>query len=608
MKRNKLFALSTLLACTLLASCEENTEVQNGNNPIGNVSASDQALDTNLTLQKFYNDLKESSGGSKAIEKLIDKIAGIEYSDENLARDLTAASSDGFDVRYYHTTASLQKDIAEVFEDAVDGTSYLDDNGKFDPEEFKEYVEETLDYEVKDGLTSDKYLTDSDLRSLLKYNYDEYIEKSVKPDILENYIYMDYITSSSKYKGQFSNQYAVKLEVLKIQHDTTKINNAWNESLIKDIKTITGAKTDAEFNTDYSFVTFDSDNNLIVFNSAKDALSYDVYSLSEENVNAYVPSYVVVNGKTPIRQLDLNKADDKAKVVSLIADETTTKVEDKCWTITLDAKANQEYYEHIEDLLIARKLWQIDYEVILAKNYDNKTSYYDAMTETEKTEAQTFASTYSNSNSKPIKEVAKEKKISAQQETYYSEPDYYTKSTYTNVLPTALSSLRGTSAKDLISHLKQFGTEDNKFLLPANDALTDPVYLDTSSNYYYVCEVSEWYGYYETVDLLNSSKPSKQISNYQIEAYQSGVITPWKLNEDGTRYVENTAASIVYSQHPEGFDSVINLVQTSAKNILTDAMKKEAVVSLFEKYSLEINDQDIYDYIKSQYPDYFEKD
>ena len=608
MKKNKLLALSTLLACTLLAGCEENTKVQDGDKPIGGVTTGDQTLDTNLTLQKFYEDLKDSNGGSKAIEKLIDKIAGIEYSDENLAKDLTAASSDGFDVRYYHTTASLQKEIAEVFENVVDGTSYLDDNGDFDPEEFKEYVEETLDYDVKEGLTSDKYLTDSDLRNVLKYNYDEYIEKSVKPDILENYIYLDYITSSSKYKGQFSNQYAVKLEVLKIEHDTTKLNNAWNEALIKDVKAITSAKSNIEFGTTYSFVTFNSNNDLVVFNSTKDALSYDVYNLSEENVNTYVPSYVVVNGTNPIRQLDFNKSEDKAKVETLIADSTTKKVEEKSWVITPDTKPNQEYYEHIEDLLIARKLWQIDYEVILAKNYDNKTTYYDAMTETEKSEAQTFASTYSNSNTKPIKEVAKEKKISAQQEKYYSEPDYYTKNTYTNVLPSALSSLRGTSAKDLISHLTQFGDENDKFLLPTNDSLTDPVYLDTSSNNYYICEVSEWYGYYETVDILNSSKPSKQISNYQIEAYQTGVLTPWKLNDEGTRYVEDTAASIVYSQHPEGFESVINLVQISAENILTDAMKKEAIVSLFEKYSLEINDQDIYDYIKTQYPDYFEND
>lgn len=608
MKKNKLLALSALLACTLLAGCEENTKVQDGDKPIGGVTTGDQTLDTNLTLQKFYEDLKDSNGGSKAIEKLIDKIAGIEYSDENLARDLTAASSDGFDVRYYHTTASLQKEIAEVFENVVDGTSYLDDNGNFDPEEFKEYVEETLDYDVKDGLTSDKYLTDSDLRNVLKYNYDEYIEKSVKPDILENYIYLDYITSSSKYKGQFSNQYAVKLEVLKIEHDTTKLNNAWNEALIKDVKAITSAKSNIEFGTTYSFVTFNSNNDLVVFNSTKDALSYDVYNLSEENVNTYVPSYVVVNGTNPIRQLDFNKSEDKAKVDTLIADSTTKKVEEKSWVITPDTKPNQEYYEHIEDLLIARKLWQIDYEVILAKNYDNKTTYYDAMTETEKSEAQTFTSTYSNSNTKPIKEVAKEKKISAQQEKYYSEPDYYTKNTYTNVLPSALSSLRGTSAKDLISHLTQFGNENDKFLLPTNDSLTDPVYLDTSSNNYYICEVSEWYGYYETVDILNSSKPSKQISNYQIEAYQTGVLTPWKLNDEGTRYVEDTATSIVYSQHPEGFESVINLIQISAENILTDAMKKEAIVSLFEKYSLEINDQDIYDYIKTQYPDYFEND
>ena len=47
---------------------------------------------------------------------------------------------------------------------------------------------------------------------------------------------IDYITGISKYKGQFSNQYAVKLEVLKIEHDTTKLNGAWNESLVKDVK------------------------------------------------------------------------------------------------------------------------------------------------------------------------------------------------------------------------------------------------------------------------------------------------------------------------------------------------------------------------------------
>ena len=75
------------------------------------------------------------------------------------------------------------------------------------------------------------------------------------------------------------------------------------------------------------------------------------------------------------------------------------------------------------------------------------------MTEAEKNEAKGFADTYSSSNTKPFREVAKSNKITAQQATYYTEPEYYNKSTYTSVLPSGLSSLRGTSAKDIQSHL-----------------------------------------------------------------------------------------------------------------------------------------------------------
>ena len=35
-------------------------------------------------------------------------------------------------------------------------------------------------------------------------------------------------------------------------------------------------------------------------------------------------------------------------------------------------------------------------------------------------------------------------------------------------------------------------------------------------------------------------------------------------------------------------------------------MRKEAIVALFEKYGLEINEQIVHDYVKGQYPDYFE--
>ena len=609
MKKNRLLALS-LLACTLLAGCEEGTKVQNGDKPIGNVQVgSDVTLDTNLTLQNFYESLKESNGGAKAVEVLLDKLASAEYSDEVLAD-----TSREFSVKSYHTTSSLQDEISEKFEDFTENKTYFDDDGVFDAESFKEYVEETLDYEVKDGLTSDKYIPDEALRNLLKYNYDEYIEESVKPSILINYIYLDYVTSSSKYKGQFSNQYGVKLEVLKIAQDTTKLNGAWNESLVRDVRAVTGAYLTA-FSTDYSFVTFNSDNQLVVFKSEANQLSYSVYNLSDADVEKYVPSYQKANGSVAIEQLTLETTENGNNVVATLAKEAN-KVADKSWTIGLDAKANGEFYEKVEEILIARQLWKIDREVVLARNYDYKTPKYDAMTETEKNEAKAFASTYTSSNAKPLHEVAKANKITAQQAEYYSEPDYYTKSTYTNVLPSTLTSLRGTSAKNIISNLVRFGEgnskvesgQDNNFLLPVKDGLTDPVYLDVASSTYYICEVSEWYGKFYYESLLDTSKPTKSIPNYQIEAYQSGQIKPWKLNDAGTRYVEDTSAVVSYQSNASAFESVIELVQLSANNILTDAMKKEAIVALFERYSLEINDQDIYDYVSSQYPDFFEEE
>ena len=46
-----------------------------------------------------------------------------------------------------------------------------------------------------------------------------------------------------------------------------------------------------------------------------------------------------------------------------------------------------------------------------------------------------------------------------------------------------------------------------------------------------------------------------------------------------------------YAENPDKFNSIIELVQVAASNIITDAMKKEAIVALFEKYGLEINEQ-----------------
>ena len=605
MKRNKLLVLS-LLACTLLASCDDENLLINGSDPVGNVDAVNKdngsvQLDTTLNLQKLYDSLKEGEGGSKAVEVLLDKIAELEYVDTTKTDKVTLKTfaSDKFDVKSYHTQAAFTKEISEKFEDIVDGTSYLDDNGNFDPEEYKDYIEETFDYElVEASTTASKYL-DAALSAKLVYNYDEYIEEEIIPGLLQNYIYTDYVTASSKYKGQFSNQYAMRLEVLKVSRDTSKENGNWNTSLIRDLRAVTARSLKANaantitFSNDYDFVTFNSDNDMIVFDSEANKLTFNVYD-NTSDITALVNSMLKLqNGEQNINQVTVEEAKALVAAKSLVANT------EKSWTIDQNTFAGQTYYEHIEELLIARDLWKIDREVVLARNYDYKTPKYDAMTETEKNEAKAFASTYSSSNSKPLSEVAKEKKITAQQVSYYEEPEYYNKSTYTSVLPSALSSLRGTSAKDLRSNLI-----DDRFLYPKKTTVNDPVYLDTDSNNYYVVEVSQWYGLYLNTNLLDSTNSYKSVSNYHIEAYQSGEL---KVYGDSADYSKATE-TYKYAANPEKFEATIELVQVSASNILTDAMRKEAVVALLEKYGLEINEQIVHDYIKSQYPDYFDEE
>ena len=594
MKKNRLLALS-LLACTLLAGCDENTMVQNGSDYVGTVTVTDKdgnqiTLDTTtLTLQKFYEDLKTSSGGSVAVEKLLEALSKHEY----LKSETEFVKSEKHSVKNYHTMDSFKADIEEKFQDIVDGTSYLDDDGNFDANKYKRYVEETLDYEV--GSTASTKWLSSEINEKLVYNYDKYIEEVLVPEVLQSYVYLDYLTGSSKYKGQFTNQYAVELEVLKVKHDTSKINAKWSEGLIDDIKNITSGKATAFVaNDDLTFVAFDSNKDLIVYNGSavvdgNIVRQYKRYS--SETVKAKYDAMLTKDASGKVAQYklaDINWLNENDVVES--------------WTISVADKANAEFYEHVEKVLVARDLWKIDYEVVLAKNYDYKTAKYDNMTESEKTEAKGFADTYTSSNSKPMSVVAKEKKITAQQAEYYYEPDYYTKSSYSMVLPTALSSLRGTSAKDLQSHLVEEAFGNNgKFLLPKAD-VADPVYLDVDSSTYYVCEVTNWYGYYLTEDPLKTNSKTKSISNFQIEAYQKGTYSTYKL--EGNEYVVDKTYS--YPDNKAEYDSIIELVQVSANNILTDSMKKEAIVALFNKYGVEINDQEVYDYIKSQYPDYFD--
>ena len=123
MKRNKLLVLS-LLACTLLASCDEENLLINGSNPVGNVEAQDKesnevSLDTVLNLQNLYDSLKSSEGGAKAVEVLLDKIAELEYVDTTKTESVTLKkfASEKFDVKSYHTQAAFTEEITEKFED-----------------------------------------------------------------------------------------------------------------------------------------------------------------------------------------------------------------------------------------------------------------------------------------------------------------------------------------------------------------------------------------------------------------------------------------------------------------------------------------------------------
>ena len=142
MKRNKLLVLS-LLACTLLASCDDENLLINGSNPVGNVDAVNKdngsvQLDTTLNLQKLYDSLKEGEGGSKAVEVLLDKIAELEnvttYTPENVShilREIEGENSILTAKQQYKKSLKHQLDNIERKEEDKTGS-------RFNPEPVKE--------------------------------------------------------------------------------------------------------------------------------------------------------------------------------------------------------------------------------------------------------------------------------------------------------------------------------------------------------------------------------------------------------------------------------------------------------------------------------------
>lgn len=602
----KTLLLSSLLTLGLLTGCNKTATVENGKDPLGNAGVDYQ---TKLNIQKFYESLKTSAGGEKAMEKLLDRLFELEYANGISTTDGFKNTDGSFNVREYRTLDSFKKDINDQFQKIVDGTSYVDENGKFDVKKYVKSLKDN-DYEVEeaaDGFTS-KYLTIDELSG---YNFDKYIEEVTIPDLYEKYFYEDYLLGSNKYKGQFANQYGMTFEVLKIDNYTTAENSKWTESFIKDIKAITVDTENYQFSSDYSFVTSNSDQELIVFDTKDTGLTYTVYADKEGHNEISTLLTKVFDREAGYAKLTNSLAD----VIDITVSSNVESVE--TWTIDNSTVCDQSFFEKVEDVLIARKLYNIDQEVIKASNANQKNQEYLNYTETEKTAADGFLSTYTNSNANSILDGAKKSKISAQQTKYYTESTAYTKGTYGDVLPSSISTLRGTTARDLQSHLLQVGENgymerydattslgysvaegQNAYLLPYKENLTSPVYLD--SNYYYIVKVSNWYGYY-IGNPQQTKLPYKSLSNYQIEAYQNGYYKNWKLDSNSTKYVEDGTENKTADNQ-----AMVDLIQTSASSILTSAMRKEAVVELFEKYGLEINDQEVYDYIKSNYPDYFE--
>ena len=581
--------LMALLASTLLVGCQENTNVQNGSDPIGH--AGDNA--TILDLQSFYEDLKTNSGGSKAAELLLKRMFELEYAD---------GIQNGFGedeiIKGYRTLEKFNEQINDYFQDIIDSHTYDDNDGDFDANYYKDYIEEAFDYTLTAGASS--YITDDTLNDTLGYNYDEFIKDEVIPDIYEEYVYQDYVLGSSKYKGQFANQHAMIFESLKVPYKTDKENNNFTEGFIRDIKAVTtGANAESTYNfgTNYSFVTSNHKGQLIVFETTADALTYTIYG--DEVGSTAIEDFLddTYYSHPNIDNLTV------ANVASIIASAS----EVSSWTIDRTTTATSTFMENIEEVLVARDLLDIDRQVILARHYDSQDDTYKSWTAGEKSTASSYSDTLSSSGSRSIKEGAKKSKISASHNSYHYDKEAYVESSFSRALPSSIYNLRGSTAKELLTNLVEY--QNINYLLPQKENMESPVYLDTSSSNYYICQVSDWYGYYVTNGAsYEKNSLYKSIPNFQINAYQDGFYNEWVLNSEGSSYVvEAGTDGHVIDYKTQDNQDIIDLCQVSVKSILSSSMKAEAVLKLLEKYEIEVNDPDVLSYLTSQYPDYFSK-
>ncbi len=624
MKNNKVLLTSLLSLALVVTGCsKETTKVNQGKTPVGTVNGKDSSKEnTYSTLQDLYETLKTSSGGSVALDYLIKEIAKNEYKFvmETPDDEKTFAN---LGIKAYRTKEAFIEDIEDNLETQIDSSNYENKRGKFDEDKFAEYVEDEGYTVVKEDTGDPKYEIDVEG---LTYNYDEYIDETIVPDLYLNYLYEDYLLGISKYWTTIRNQYGIQMQVLKFENYTTAQNSAFSESLRADVNAVlTGANQDPNFkfnkgnNALYSFVTSDSDDNLIVFEAPMSGslLRYRVFE-NNEKIDAVLDALYdrKISRLSDWSQGIGAKVQDSNGEDVIFNDVTSAEPLESYVIDATTTPENEEFYEAIEKISIARKLYVIDTEVAMARNYDLKNSTYEAYRPSQKDNAETFASTYSSSNTRTIKEGARVSKMSAEETKYYEENQTYTRETYGSVIPSAISALRGTNARELVENLKNIGGYN--YLLPNKEGLETPIYAD--GDYYYVVKVNGYYGYYESRTYVDGEgedaiqrTATQNSTNYQIESFQAGAYAVYDYNEDTHRFTQNstTVSYDTSKQDPESaefkkWESIIDMCHTIAEKVLSNTHKTEAIVEMFKTYKLEINDQEIYDYIENSYPDYFE--
>ena len=612
MKKNKILLLSLLALALVVTGCKkEKTQVNRGSDAIADIGGSN----TNKTLQNLYEELKATSGGSMALDILTKKIASIEYASILNVED-SAKKFEDLGIKAYRTKAAFIEDIEDNLEKQIENSNYQDKKGKFDEDKFAEFVEDEGYTVVKD--TPSKYI---DMEELT-YNYDEYIEETIIENLYVDYLYEDYVLGVSKYWTTIRNQYGIQLQVLKFENYTTAQNSHFSESLRADINTVLSNAENKVFNKAnnslYSFMTFDSDNNLIVFDApvSGKAIKYTVY---ENNDEIDVVLDALYNRKlSKLSDFKQGKAVEGITYSSLISKAKVLETYEINGQTTAQ---DEEFYEAIEKISIARKLYVVDTEVAMARNFDLKNDEYEAYRPSQKENAESFASTYSNSNARTIKEGARVSKMSSEDLKYYEENKTYTRETYGSVIPSAISALRGTNARELEANLKTI--DGVNYLLPDKAGLDTPIYADT--DYYYVVKVNGYYGFYDSRTYTEEQKGSDDkvetiqktvshnVNNYQIEAFQAGAYATYSYNEETHKFAEDTtkvaydtAKQNVESAEFKKWESIIDMCHEIATQILSNTHKEEALVKMFKDYKLVINDQEVHDYIKDAYPDYFE--